>query len=340
METIRELKSRLDRLPRVRLTALPTPLEELDRLAKALGGPRFLIKRDDTTTLALGGNKTRKLEFALGDAIKQGADVIVTGGALQSNHCRLTAAATARLGLGCVLVVNGDPNTPPQGNLLLDRLFGAEIRYVHPGTPADVDRAIPQVAEELRAQGRRPYTMYVVGGSDSVFGVLGYVQAYVELAEQLEQARIQASHLCVCTGSGSTHAGLLLGAKLLGHSSKVLGMSIRRSREELESRVRDAVAVGAATLGCPVPLIDADVRVYDEFVGPAYGAMTNELRKAIHLLAQTSGILIDHVYAGKAFAGLLELIDRRTLGEGDVVVFVHTGGIPALFACPDQLLPA
>lgn len=332
------VERRIALLPRVRLTELPTPLEEVDRLTKALGGPRLLMKRDDLTTLALGGNKVRKLEFALGDAQKQGADIIVTGGAIQSNHCRLTAAATAKVGLGCVLVLNGDEKTPPQGNLLLDRLFGAELRFVFPGTPADVDRMIPKVAEELRAAGRRPYTMHVVGGADTVFGVLGYVQAYVELAEQLKRAGTAASHICVCTGSGSTHAGLVLGAKLLGHSTRVLGISIRRSKAELEARVREAAEMGAKALGYSVSLSEEDVCVYDDFVGPAYGALTPDLRNTIHLLARTSGILIDHVYAGKALAGLLGLISRGTLKEDDVVVFVHTGGVPALFAYPEQLL--
>jgi len=337
MVTISELRRRIGRFPRIKLTDLPTPLEELDRLAKAVGGPRFLMKRDDLTALALGGNKLRKLQFALGHARQQGAGVIVTGGAVQSNHCRLAAAAAAKLGLECVLILNGHERTPPQGNLLLDRLFGAEVRFVS-GTQADVDRAIPKVAEELRAAGKHPYTMHVAGGDDTVFGVLGYVEAYAEIAEQLDPPGSEVTHVCVCAGSGVTQAGLLLGAKLLGQRTRVVGISIRRSKAELDQRIRDAVRKGADALDCSVSLSDEDVCVYDECIGPGYGGVTPELRQAIHLLARTSGILIDHVYAGKTLAGVLALIRRGTLKPEDQIVFVHTGGVAAMFAAAQEML--
>jgi D-cysteine desulfhydrase family pyridoxal phosphate-dependent enzyme len=330
------VRARIAALPRVPLSTFPTPFEELKKLSEALGGPRLLIKRDDLTSLALGGNKTRKLEFAMGAAQAAGADVIVTGGAIQSNHCRLTAAAAAKMGVDCTLVLFGS-KPMLQGNLLLNRLFGADMRFVGDVSTNEVDRLIPEIAEELRLKGRRPFTMQVVGGPDSVFAVLGYVLAYLELAQQLDEAGVKISHLCVCTGSGATQAGLVLGAKLSGHATKILGISMRRSADELRGLVKENLNKASAYLGCSVDIPDEDVVVYDQFVGSGYGAMSSEVREAIELLARTSGILIDHVYAGKALSGVFGLIRNGILTPDDVVVFLHTGGIPSIFAYADQL---
>jgi 1-aminocyclopropane-1-carboxylate deaminase/D-cysteine desulfhydrase-like pyridoxal-dependent ACC family enzyme len=295
------------------------------------------MKRDDLTSLALGGNKTRKLEFAMGAAQASGSDVIVTGGATQSNHCRLTAAAAAKLGLDCTLVLFGSKRTL-QGNLLLSRLFGADTRFVGDVSTNEVDCLIPQIVDDLRSKGRRPFAMQVVDGPDSVFAVVGYVLGYLELARQLDEAGVRMSHLCVCTGSGATQAGLLLGAKLSGHAIKILGISMRRSSGELRGLVRKNLDKASVFLGCSIDVPNEDIVVYDQFVGPGYGAMTPEVCEAINLLARTSGILIDHVYAGKALSGVFGLIRSGTLKRDDVVVFVHTGGVPSIFAYADQLL--
>lgn len=335
---VTELKARIAALPRISLSDLPTPLEELKRFSEVVGGPRVFMKRDDLTTLALGGNKTRKIEFALGEAQREGADTVVTGGALQSNHCRLTAAAAAKMGLDCVLVLPGNKHTLFQGNLLLDRLFGAELLFLGDVTAADVDLMIPKVAEELRLNGRHPYAMQVAGGKDAVHAVIGYVLAYIELSEQLDQIGVKASHLCVCAGSGATQAGLLMGARLLGHRTKVLGVSIKRSVDELQTRIRKDIKDAGALLGCSVELAGDDVIVDDQFISPGFGVMTPDLIDTISLLAKTSGILLDPIYAGKAFEGLFHMIKNGTFEKQDVVVFVHTGGTPSLFAYADQLL--
>lgn len=337
---VRELKAQIAALPRIALTDLPTPLEELKRLSGILAGPRLLIKRDDLTTLALGGNKTRKIEFALGQAQHQGADTIVTGGARQSNHCRLTAAAAAKMGLDCVLVVPGNDDGQFQGNLLLDKLFGAELLFAGDVTSAEVDLMIPKVTEQLRVNGRHPYAMQVAGGPDSVHAVIGYISAYIELSEQLNQIGVKASHLCVCSGSGATQAGLLMGARLLGHQTKVLGISIKRSAGELETLIRKNIKDAGALLGSSVHISEDDVIVNDELIHPGFGVLTPDLMETISLLAQTSGILIDPIYAGKALAGLFHMVKDGTLGKQDVVVFVHTGGIPSLFDYADHLVDA
>ena len=330
------LQARIAALPRISLCELPTPIEELTRLRAIIGGPRFFIKRDDLTTLALGGNKTRKIEFALGEAQREGADIVVTGGVSQSNHCRLTAAAAAKIGFDCVLILTGDEKTSFQGNVLLDKLFGAELVFLGDVTPSAVDLTIPKVAEQLRSNGRHPYAMQVAGGRDAVHAVIGYVQAYIEISEQLDRIGVQASHLCVCAGSGATQAGLLMGARLLGHSTRVLGISIKRSAGELQTRIHENIKQAGELLGCSIDLARDDVVVNDQFIGPGFGVMTPDLIETISLLAETSGILIDHIYAGKALSGLFSLIKNGTLGKQDVVVFVHTGGIPSLFAYADQ----
>ena len=326
---------RLAALPRFPLAQLPTPLQETPNLTRLLGGPRVLLKRDDLTGLAFGGNKTRKLEYLVADAQQQGATVLITDGAAQSNHCRQTAAAARVARMTCALVLSSaDPQPPLQGNLLLDEIFGAEVHLV----PADADRelAMEQVAAELRDRGEVPYII-PTGGSNPV-GAAGYVAAVFETVGQLEDAGWQPTRLYVASASGGTQAGLALGAKLAGASFSVRGISVGGSAESI---VRHVVEVGNATadyLGAGARLDEAEVIVDDRHAGPGYGIATPECLAAIKLLARTEGVLLDPVYTAKAFAGLLADIKRGDVGPDETVIFLHTGGTPALFAMAEAVL--
>ena len=321
-----------DRLPRVPLAQLPTPLHEMPRLTRALGGPRLWIKRDDQTGLALGGNKTRKLEFSLGEALRRGADTLVTLGAVQSNHARQTAAAAAAHGLRCVLVLRGDPPALPNGNLLLDHLLGA--RLVFTGAR---DREI--VARELvaaqTAAGHRPY-LIPVGASDEI-GAAGYVAALEELTAQLDEMGVRPDRVVLASSSFGTQAGLCVGAKALGFSAQIAAVAIDSPRAELQAGVAAIAAPLAVRLGLEVAVTPGEVIAHDGYLGAGYAIMGQPEREAIALLARHEGILLDPVYTGRAMAGLIDLIRRREFGAGETIVFCHTGGSPALFAYADEL---
>jgi D-cysteine desulfhydrase family pyridoxal phosphate-dependent enzyme len=343
--TIAALAALLEQHPRVQLADLPTPLQECPRLSAAVGGPRILIKRDDMTGLALGGNKTRALEFVLGGALAQGADTLITSASTQSNHCRQTAAAGARMGLPVHLVLKKGLHNEPQGNLLLDELFGADVRIVDDGAPlgtydmtaiyAEVDR----LAESLRRAGRRPYVITMQGHSQPLAGG-GYLAATVELEAQLAAAGARPTHLVVTSGSGGTHSSLALAVKALGLPYTVLGISIRKSRAEAIDGVVAAANRTAAHYGLETRLEPNDVAVYDEFFGRGYGLPTPEGFAAMKLVARTEGVLLDPVYTSKTMSGLVALTQRGALNKDDTVVFVHTGGIPALFAYHQEVLEA
>ncbi len=324
---------KLDQFPRVRLGNLPTPLEHAPRLTAALGGPDIWIKRDDLTGLALGGNKTRKLEFVLAEALTQGADVVLTTGGPQSNHARQTAAACARLGLRCVLVLRGDPTVARQGNLLLDDLLGAEVRILNIAREERA-AAMASIADELRLQGHRPYVIPL--GASTGLGALGYVAAAQELAAQIRQAGLDVDAVILCSSSGGTHAGLLVGRSLCGESWPVWGISNDDARAGLTKAVARVAAEATSLLGM-ASLPDGEIIVYDEYIGPGYGIMTDACREAMGLVAQTEGVLLDPVYTGKAMAGLIGLVRQGVLKRGQTVVFVHTGGVPALFAYGSDL---
>lgn len=323
----------------ISLATLPTPFEPLPRLSEALArngrGPSLWIKRDDCTGFAGGGNKVRKLEYLVADALKEGADVLVTMGALQSNHARQTAAAAARNGLGCVLVladtVAGRAESyRSNGNMLLDRIFGAELRLLAPG--ADAMAAAEETLAELAAQGRRPYFI-PVGGSNGL-GSLAYRDAVTELAAQAEALGRRIDHIVLPTGSGGTHAGILAGVAQLGLGCRVHGISVSRSQEQageiVSGLVREIFALEGGSGGEAIqPQIDAAQ------IGPGYGQPTDAMIEAVELTARTEGILLDPVYTGKAMAGLMALVRSGAIAPDETAVFWHTGGAPGLFAYPE-----
>ncbi|MCL5074165.1 MAG: D-cysteine desulfhydrase family protein [Chloroflexi bacterium] len=326
----------ITKIPRLHLGNLPTPLEEAPRLAEALGGPRLFLKRDDLNGFALGGNKIRKLEFLLADAQQKGADVIVTTGALQSNHARLTAAAARRLGLRVILVLAGSPpnlERAPAGNLLLDHLLGAEVRTVTAEGFQEMTEAATAVAAELRDKGHCPY-LIPVGGSTPI-GALGYVAAALELYNQLYERGLSADYIFLASRSGGTQAGLEVGSRWLGIDVHIVGISVGPRREELATTITTLATETAQMLGWPQSF--HDVIVDDEYVGEGYGKVSASCREAIRLLAQTEGVFLDPIYSGKSMAGLIAYIRQGQLGPHNTVVFWHTGGVPALFAYGKEL---
>jgi len=328
-------------LPRVSLATLPTPLKEAPRLSEALGGVRVLFKRDDLTGFALGGNKVRKLEYMLGEALQQGADVIVTGAGPQSNHLRTTAAAACKLGLDAVLVMYGHPPAEVQGNYLLDRLTGVEIRFTGDEDRTSVDRTLGEVAEELRRQGRRPYV--IPRGGASPVGSVGYVVCAQELAEQCAAQGVQVDHLVCAVGACGTLAGLWLGIispfAVRPSPLRIWGISVSRPREECLQRIRDIAVETARLLGMSIPPAAEPPAVLEDYLGPGYGIVTPEAVEAIRLTARTEGVFLDPVYTGKAMAGLIDLVHRGEIRQGETVVFLHTGGQPGLFAHAGVLSP-
>jgi len=326
----------IEKLTRFQLAQLPTPIEKLPRLSRELGGPELLIKRDDQTGLAFGGNKTRKLEFLVGDALAQGADTLVTAGAAQSNHCRQTAAAAAKAGLQCELILNGKKPDVPNGNLLLNHLFGAREHWIDRPQRAAKLRELPG---QLRAQGRKPYVIGV-GGSNGV-GATGYVVAMIELMEQLRVSGQRVDHMLFGTSSGGTQAGIELGARITGFNGTVHGLSIDKSEPEhleYETEVAQTGNECAAYVGSDVRLTRADIKVVYGYMGEGYGVVGDLEREAIRLMARFEGIVLDPVYAGRAFGALVDLIRKGVFKRHETVLFWHTGGSPALFAYANELL--
>ena len=319
---------------RIALAQLPTPLERLPHFSAALGGPEVWIKRDDQTGLATGGNKTRKLELLLAEAREQGAQVVLTVGAIQSNHCRQTAAAAARAGLDCLLVLRGQ--APPRqqwtGNLLLDDLLGARLRWAGDQEPLDVLAAA--TAEEAAA-GRKPYPI-PYGGSNGL-GAAAYALAFQEAWQQMEAAGLTFDRVLFASSSGGTQAGLVVGARACGFQGQVLGISVDKTGGHLRETVAELLAPTAAHLGLDLEMGPDDVEIDDRYIGAGYAVLTAAEREAIQLLARNEGILLDPVYTGKAMAGLIALVRRGEIGRGERVLFWHTGGTPALFAYAAEL---
>jgi D-cysteine desulfhydrase len=329
----------LARFPRRRYSAGPTPIEPLARLAEHLGGPNLYVKRDDLLGLAAGGNKTRKLEFLVADALARGADTLVTCGAVQSNHCRLTLAAAVREGLRCRLVleerVPGSYHPEASGNHFLYRLLGAEhIRVVEAGT--DLAGAMQEVADEVASEGRRAYV--IPGGGSNALGALGYVACAREIVQQAFEAGMAFDSLVCASGSGGTHAGLVAGLAASGAGLPVTGISVRHPRERQEAWITQLAAEVRTLLGGGPALPDDAVVVEDGYVGEGYSLPTPAMREAVQTLARLEGILLDPVYTGKAMAGLLDLVRQGRFRQGENVLFLHTGGAPALFAYPEAVL--
>jgi len=322
----------LARFPRRRYTPHATPLEKLTQLTRHLGGPDIYVKRDDLLGLAAGGNKTRKLEFLVADALKQGADTLITVGAVQSNHCRLTLAAAAREGMKCRLVLEqrvlGSYDKHASGNNFLFDLLGVEaVTVVDAGV--DLAGAMQKIADQLKAEGRKGYIL--PGGGSNALGALGYVACAEEILAQTFEMGLKLDHIVCASGSAGTHAGLLTG--LVGNNAQipVTGINVRRPRAEQEKNVHTLCLDVAKLLGIDAPPRDR-VTALDEWVGPGYSLPTPQMIDAVRLLAKGDGVLLDPVYTGKAMAGLIDLARRGAFKKGENVLFLHTGGAPALYA--------
>ncbi len=314
----------MNQISRLHFAHLPTPIEELPRLSGALGGPHLLIKRDDQTGLAFGGNKTRKLEFLVAEALDQGARTLISGGAMQSNHCRQTAAAAARFGLECILVLTGEMPEQPSANLLLDELFGAKIIAVP--DRKDRDRILQETLEHAAGDGKKPYL--VPYGGSSPTGALGYTFAVEEFIKQ----NVSADWMVFGTSSGGTHAGLVLGQRVFGYKGKVLGISIDESEEWLKTQVSKLASDASEKLGERIDFTPAEVSANADYCGAGYGVLTDAEREAVRLFAKYEGLLLDPVYTGRAAAGMIDLIRKGFFRKDETVLFWHTGGQPALFA--------
>ena len=310
---------------RIALAHLPTPIEPLPALTKLLQGPKLFIKRDDLTGLGLGGNKTRKLEYLAADALALGCRTLVTTGAVQSNHCRQVAAAAARLGLGCILVLAGEDPRTRQGNLLLDELSGAKLLFV---PKEERDQRLQQAFAQAEQEGLQPY-LIPYGGSNPV-GVQGYIQAMQELWLQ----RLEPDWIILASSSGGTQAGMVLGAKESGFAGRILGISVDRPKAELTFLIAELANQTSTWLGLHSEIAAQDVLVNDAYCQAGYGVLQPAEGEAIRLFARTEGILLDPVYTGRAAAGLIDLIRQGYFRRDETVLFWHTGGIPALFAEP------
>ncbi len=328
----------LSSFARVSLAHLPTPLEHLPRLSKHLGGPDIFVKRDDCTGLATGGNKTRKLEYSMGEALQQGADTIITVGAVQSNHVRQTAAAACKLGLACEVMLEHRVQDPSDtyrnsGNVFLDRIFGANLREYPAG--ADFDSAMEEVAAEIRGQGGKPY--WVPGGASNAIGALGYVGCGVELLSQFKEQALSIDHIVSATGSAGTHAGLAVGLRGSGSDLPILGIGVNAPQDAQEEKVYNLAVTTAELVGEPGCVSRDDIVADCNYVGSGYGEHTESMNEAILMLARLEGLLFDPVYSGKALAGMIDHIRQGRFTKGQQIVFLHTGGSAGLFAYADML---
>lgn len=319
----------LQNVPRVPLAFLPTPIMEAPRLAAEIDGPRLWIKRDDLTGFGFGGNKIRGLEFLLADALAQQADTLVTGAGPQSNYVRATAAVAAHAGLHMIAVYSGTLPPQVQGNYRLTRLLGAEIRFTGDPDRASVDGTIEETSRELRSIGRKPYA--IPRGGASVLGTLGYVQAVYELAEQCAAKGFVPDAIVLATGSCGTQAGLLAGVQLLHLPWRIEGFTVSRPVDEVQARVLSLAQAAVERLGFTSTIAPRDVIVHGGFIGPGYGVPTPEGAEAIRLTARREGIFLDPTYTGKAMAGLLAYTRAKYFTREETIVFLHTGGEPALF---------
>lgn len=331
----------LSRFPRIRLGHGPTPLEPMENLSRALGGPNLWIKRDDCTGLATGGNKTRKLEFLMAEAVAQGADTVITQGATQSNHARQTAAAACRLGMKCEIILEDRTGSKQHdyrasGNVLLDRLFGATIREVAGGS--DMNAELEKVAAEVRARDGKPYI--IPGGGSNVTGALGYVNCALELLSQANDRGLAIDCLVHATGSAGTQAGLVAGLEAARSGIPVLGIGVRAPKATQEDNVFRLSQKVAAAIGAEGAVARERVVANCDYVGAGYGLPTSGMVEALKTFARTEGILLDPVYSGKGADGLIDLVRKGFFRKGQNVVFLHTGGTVAMFGYEHALASA
>lgn len=325
----------LSRFPRLNFAHLPTPLEPMENLTKELGGPNLWIKRDDCTGLASGGNKTRKLEFLMADALDKGADTIITQGATQSNHARQTVAIASKLGMQCHILLEDrtgseESNYNYNGNVFLDLLLGGQLSK-RPGG-ADMDAEMADLADQLRRQGRAPYI--IPGGGSNEIGALGYVDAALEIVEQAGTMNLRIDHIVHATGSTGTQAGLVTGLQASGSTIRLLGIGVRAPRPKQEENVFKLAQKVCKHIGQPSLVRRDHVVANCDYVGPGYGLPTDGMVEAVTMVARLEAILLDPVYSGKGMAGLIDLIRKGYFGKDEDVVFVHTGGSAALFGYP------
>jgi D-cysteine desulfhydrase family pyridoxal phosphate-dependent enzyme len=324
----------LEQLARISLANLPTPIDELPRLSQELGGPRLLVKRDDQTGLATGGNKTRKLEFLIAEALANGADTVITAGAAQSNHCRQTAAAAAQAGLDCVLALGGEPPPTTTGNLLLIQLLGAQIYWTGPDRRGE---RLEEIANQVRADGRQPYV--VPYGGSNVVGATGYVLAMQELNEQLRGLGVD--RIVFASSSGGTQAGMVVGARATGFGGEIIGIRIDKGEagdDPYPIHLAKLANETATHVGLDAEFTPDDFLVVQDYLGAGYGVVGELEREAIRLAAGLEGLILDPVYTGRAMGGLIDMIRRGVIGPAETVLFWHTGGTPALFAYADALV--
>jgi D-cysteine desulfhydrase family pyridoxal phosphate-dependent enzyme len=313
-------------IPRVRVANLPTPVEELQRLSEALGGPEIWVKRDDLTGgLGFSGNKTRKLEFVLAEAQAEGARTLITVGSVQSNHCRQTAAFATRFGMDCILVLFGRTPGEADGNLLLDSLFGARVVWTD---REKYQEALNRVFEDAKRNGEKPYLIPL--GASTPTGTLGYAFAMKELVEQ----GVKADTIVFASSSCGTQAGMVLGARLFGFTGRILGISIDHNAASMQMRIASLASEASTWFGERIEFSPAEIFVNDEFNHAGYAVLGALETEAIRLFARTEGLLVDPVYTGRAAGGMIELIRRGDLTKDQKVLFWHTGGTPALFAQP------
>ena len=327
---------KLTNFPRVRITHGPTPLEFLPRLTEALGGPNLYIKRDDCTGLGSGGNKTRKLEFLMADAVKHGADTIITQGATQSNHARQTVAIAVKMGMKCEILLEDRTgskveNYKKSGNVFLDHLYGARVQEVPGGT--DMNAAMAALAEELRAKGQKPYI--IPGGGSNPIGALGYVTCALEMVNQFNTQDLRIDCITHATGSAGTQAGLVVGLEGTRSQIPVLGIGVRAAKEAQETSVYNLAVKTAELLGVAGSVKRESVMANCDYVGGGYGVPTPGMIEAVTLMARLEGILLDPVYSGKGMAGLIDLCRKGHFKKGENVVFLHTGGAVALYGYMD-----
>ncbi len=333
----------LESFPRFKLAHVPTPIEEMPNLAKALQVSHLYVKRDDCTGLAFGGNKARQLEYYFGEALDLGADTVLITGAIQSNYARMTAAAACRLGLKCHIQLEErvpDTNNLYQtsGNVLLDRLMGAELHFFPEGEDEEAaDQELEHIAEDLKKKGAKPYVIHL-GPGHPPLGALGYIDAAKEFADQIQEVGLNIDEIVLPSGSGQTQAGLLLGLRTLGNPVRITGNCHRRDAHLQKKRIAGVLEDISEMLKIPNPTADGDIVLFDGVMAPGYGQMNDATQEAILLAAQNEALFCDPVYSGKALAGMIALIRKGQLKKDQSILFWHTGGQPAIFAYGNSLI--
>jgi D-cysteine desulfhydrase family pyridoxal phosphate-dependent enzyme len=345
-----ELVERLSKFHRVELAHLPTPLDKLENLTETLERFDVFLKRDDMTGLAFGGNKARKLDFIIADALNQGADTLVTWGGVQSNWCRQVAAAAAQIGMKAVLVLfkSSASSSENDGNLLLDHMFAADVRIVEAGAIANmmelasVQRFLDPIVDEVKQGGDVPYLLpiggsLVEGSMGQPWGSVAYVNAFAELAEQASADDVRIDSVILATGSGSTQAGLLVGAKVFSPATRIIGITVYSSKQKMTEYVESIAKATIKQLDSSVELLDEDIIVFEEYLRDGYGIFNEDVGSALSLMAESEGVLLDPVYTGKAMVGMLDLMNKDYFADGENIVLLHSGGTPALFPYRGQI---